>query len=401
MVKPIVERTVRIADAVITGARRPQTLPTQLREVASAWSRGAVPAGLPRPGARGSHAGHCRGRRDEHAGAARARLPRQQVQLVVRRPRRRTAGFGEIHAMNYSSRGADVDGLAEICVLRAHEVMAATGADRIHLVGHSLGGMVIRKAVQAMGLVEASSVVTVATPTVGSTSPGSTGSPGTGTRSARSCVRARRTSGRCGPTRTRCPTRASSRTTRTSTCGAGPAGHDARAGAGRHEPAHEGPGAPVDRPVAPAGTLRSPASWPPSKGCPVSDSRWRGCPPMAWTAATEVVADVPLQPRASALSPHAGTEHAPSCGEPATDPHRRPPCIPADAPEIHRVVPLTFHRVESLGWPSCHGPRCGWPEQLERAWSGGWRVAWGRGSDAAGARFRERPLTWLFARGGR
>ena len=66
--------------------------------------------------------------------------------------------------MNYSPRGADVDRLAEICVLRAHEVMAATGAERIHLVGHSLGGMVIRKAVQAMGLVEASSVVTVATP---------------------------------------------------------------------------------------------------------------------------------------------------------------------------------------------------------------------------------------------
>ena len=42
MVKPIVERTVRIADAVITGARRPQTLPTQLREVASGVVAGAL-----------------------------------------------------------------------------------------------------------------------------------------------------------------------------------------------------------------------------------------------------------------------------------------------------------------------------------------------------------------------
>lgn len=165
MVKPIVERTVRIADAVITGARRPQTLPTQFREVASGVVAGALyPLGwLDRgPGGR-VRATAASGATDTPVLLVHGFLANKSNWWFVERELR-TAGFGEIHAMNYSPRAADVDRLAEICVLRAHEVMAATGADRIHLVGHSLGGMVIRKAVQTLGLVEAASVVTVATP---------------------------------------------------------------------------------------------------------------------------------------------------------------------------------------------------------------------------------------------
>jgi pimeloyl-ACP methyl ester carboxylesterase len=165
MVKPIVERTVRIADAVITGARRPQTLPTQLREVASGVVAGALyPLGwLDRgPGGR-MRATVASGETNTPVLLVHGFLANKSNWWFVERELR-AAGFSEIHAMNYSPRGADVDRLAEICVLRAHEVMAATGADRIHLVGHSLGGMVIRKAVQTLDLVEAASVVTVATP---------------------------------------------------------------------------------------------------------------------------------------------------------------------------------------------------------------------------------------------
>lgn len=165
MVKPLVERTVRIADAVARGARRPQTVPTQLREMASGvvtaalYPLGFLDAG---PGGRTRTGG---------PGAS----PSTPVLLVhgfmanksnwtfVERALR-DVGFDRIHALNYSARRADVAELADVCVLRAHEVMAATGADRIHLVGHSLGGLVIRKAVQSGRLPEAASVVTVASP---------------------------------------------------------------------------------------------------------------------------------------------------------------------------------------------------------------------------------------------
>lgn len=165
MVKPIVERTIRIADALMTGARRPQTLPTQVREVASGVVAGALyPLGwLDRgPGGR-VRATAASDRSDTPVLLVHGFLANKSNWWAVERELV-AAGFGEIHAMNYSPRRADIDQLAAVCVLRAHEVMAATGADRIHLVGHSLGGMIIRKAVQSLGLVEASSVVTVATP---------------------------------------------------------------------------------------------------------------------------------------------------------------------------------------------------------------------------------------------
>jgi triacylglycerol lipase len=48
-------------------------------------------------------------------------------------------------------------------------VMARTGASHVHLVGHSLGGLVARYAVQRLGLDEVTrSVTTVATPHGGS-----------------------------------------------------------------------------------------------------------------------------------------------------------------------------------------------------------------------------------------
>ena len=166
MVKPIVERTIRIGDAILTGARRPQTIPTQFRELGAGVRAAAVyPFGwLDRgPGGRV---------RSQLTATQQAKTPVLLVHgylanksnwYLVERDLR-AAGFTEIHAMNYSFRGADVEKLAKACVLRANEVMAATGAEHVHLVGHSLGGLIIRSAVQSHGLDEAASVVTVAAP---------------------------------------------------------------------------------------------------------------------------------------------------------------------------------------------------------------------------------------------
>lgn len=164
MVNPVIERGARVLDAVARGARRPQTLPTQVREMASGLVTGALyPFGLFDTGPGGPvRPGH-----DDVAGTpvllVHGYMANKSNWFFVERELRRV-GFGRISAMNYSAYRADVEALAEVCVLRAHEVMAATGSDRIHLVGHSLGGLIIRKAVQSVGLPEAAGAVTVATP---------------------------------------------------------------------------------------------------------------------------------------------------------------------------------------------------------------------------------------------
>ncbi len=76
----------------------------------------------------------------------------------------RGAGFGRIHALNYNPLAADVPALAAACTERARRVMRLSGADRVHLIGHSLGGVVARYAVQVTGLEGASVCVSVASP---------------------------------------------------------------------------------------------------------------------------------------------------------------------------------------------------------------------------------------------
>lgn len=166
VVKPMAERTIRVGDAIMKGVRRPQTLPTQVREIGSGIVAGALyPFGwLDRgPGGRVRSRESNVQTADTPVLLVHGYLANKSNWYLVERDLR-AAGFSEVHAMNYSFRGADIDVLAKACVLRAHEVMASTGAERIHLVGHSLGGMIIRRAVQTFGLDEAASVVTVSSP---------------------------------------------------------------------------------------------------------------------------------------------------------------------------------------------------------------------------------------------
>jgi pimeloyl-ACP methyl ester carboxylesterase len=74
------------------------------------------------------------------------------------------AGFGAVHAFNHQPVRHDIPAASARCVQRARELMDRHGTDRVHLVGHSAGGIVVRHAVQLGGLTEASTVVTVAAP---------------------------------------------------------------------------------------------------------------------------------------------------------------------------------------------------------------------------------------------
>lgn len=162
----VVERTVRTGQAIAKGARRPQTLPTQAREVASTVVAAALyPLGWLDGGPGGRVTSHPAPGPSTTAPVlfVHGYLSNKSNWYFLERDLR-AAGYGQIHAMNYSSRNADLVDLSAACVERAHEVLEATGASRLHLIGHSLGGLVIRDAVQRRGLDRAASVITVASP---------------------------------------------------------------------------------------------------------------------------------------------------------------------------------------------------------------------------------------------
>ena len=64
----------------------------------------------------------------------------------------RRAGFTSVHTMNYVAWGAEgVPQLAGRVAARVEAIRTLTGADKVHLVGHSLGGVLIRWFVQELG----------------------------------------------------------------------------------------------------------------------------------------------------------------------------------------------------------------------------------------------------------
>src|SRR6266540_3012081 len=75
------------------------------------------------------------------------------------------AGFDHLVSLRYNAFASDLPELADALLGHAKAAMKATGADGVHLVGHSLGGLVARYAVQRLGLsLHARTVVTIATP---------------------------------------------------------------------------------------------------------------------------------------------------------------------------------------------------------------------------------------------
>lgn len=75
-----------------------------------------------------------------------------------------TAGYGRVHALNYNPLSGDIPRLAEDLLQRAEELKEHLEVDRIHMVGHSLGGLIGRYAIQVLGLEGVSTCVTVASP---------------------------------------------------------------------------------------------------------------------------------------------------------------------------------------------------------------------------------------------
>jgi len=78
------------------------------------------------------------------------------------------AGFDCLVALRYNAFRTDIHQIADHLVDQALRSMDACGAFSVHLVGHSLGGLVIRDAVQQRGLAGlARTAVTIATPHAG------------------------------------------------------------------------------------------------------------------------------------------------------------------------------------------------------------------------------------------
>lgn len=63
----------------------------------------------------------------------------------------RSAGFTSVHAMNYFPFLAGIPELAESLAKRIEEIRSRTGADKVHVLGHSMGGILLRWYVQELG----------------------------------------------------------------------------------------------------------------------------------------------------------------------------------------------------------------------------------------------------------
>ncbi|HEX7427964.1 MAG TPA: alpha/beta fold hydrolase [Mycobacterium sp.] len=70
-----------------------------------------------------------------------------------------------VHAVTYTPIGTSVEQLADRLVVEVNRMLSRTGSDKVHLVGHSLGGVVIAQAIaggRLNGLVD--TVVTLGSP---------------------------------------------------------------------------------------------------------------------------------------------------------------------------------------------------------------------------------------------
>jgi|SRR5437899_962537 len=86
--------------------------------------------------------------------------------LLKRGLRRR--GFGRVVGLNYSPLTDDVREVATRLAALAEQICADTGYERIHVIGHSMGGLVARYYVQRMGGdARVHTVVTLGTPHAG------------------------------------------------------------------------------------------------------------------------------------------------------------------------------------------------------------------------------------------
>lgn len=77
-------------------------------------------------------------------------IDNRSIFALLRRGLRRR-GFWQLPTMNYSPLTTDVRSAAVRLAARVEAIVAETGHDRIHVVGHSLGGLIARYYVQRLG----------------------------------------------------------------------------------------------------------------------------------------------------------------------------------------------------------------------------------------------------------
>ena len=75
-------------------------------------------------------------------------------------------GFGHIVSLTYNSFATDPETVSAELAHQALQALKATGAPRVHLIGHSLGGLIIRCALERSAALssQAGRVVTIASP---------------------------------------------------------------------------------------------------------------------------------------------------------------------------------------------------------------------------------------------
>lgn len=84
--------------------------------------------------------------------------------MVMERALRRH-GFRNVHTFSYNPLRKDIPAIAELLKQRVERITMKTGCSRVHLVGHSLGGLVCRYYVEKLsGCNRVHTVVTIGTP---------------------------------------------------------------------------------------------------------------------------------------------------------------------------------------------------------------------------------------------
>lgn len=160
--EPLRRAVAPVAD-VVHAARRPATYAGHGRELVSAaltvgmWPLGLRDGGPPIPDDRRSSVVEAPVLLVHGFGANKSNW------LLVRR-RLEQAGFGNVNALNYNPLTADIPELARRCAERADDLRERFGAQRVHMIGHSLGGIIARYAVQVLQPEGVSSCITVASP---------------------------------------------------------------------------------------------------------------------------------------------------------------------------------------------------------------------------------------------
>lgn len=161
----VVHRAVAPVGAMFHAARRPATYAGQFREVASTLvTMGMWPLGFADSGLAGVESLVGKESSVETPVLLVHGFGANKSNWLFLRRYLEQAGFGRIHALNYNALGADIPTLAEMCAARAAELQDRFGVDRVHVVGHSLGGVVARYAVQVTGLRGADVCITIASP---------------------------------------------------------------------------------------------------------------------------------------------------------------------------------------------------------------------------------------------